>query len=72
MKFPGTVSQSSNGEWSVRHVGPHVGTVQVTAGSEEKALEKMRAELGYRLEICPCTGEFYQDVQIEISGQAAG
>ncbi len=72
MKFRCTVSQHSNGEWSVRYVGSDVGTVQATAGSEEEALEKMRGELRYRLEICPCTGELYQDVQIEISGQARG
>ncbi len=69
MKFACTFLQLSSGEWSVRHVGPHVGTVQVTARSQEEALEKMRGELRYRLEICPCTGELYQDVQIEISGR---
>ncbi len=68
MKFPCTFSQLGSGEWSVRHVGPEVGTVEVTAGSQEAALEKMRGELRYRLEICPCTGELYQDVQIDISG----
>ena len=69
MKFPCTFSQLGSGEWSVRHVGSDVGTVEVTAGSQEAALEKMRGELRYRLEICPCTGELYQDVQIDISGR---
>ena len=72
MKFPCTFSKLSSGEWSVRHVGPEVGTVEVTGRSQEEALEKMRGELRYRLEICPCTGELYQDVQIEISGQTGG
>ncbi len=72
MRFPCTVSQQGSGEWSVRHVGPEVGTVEVTARSQAEALEKMRGELRYRLEICPCAGEIYQDVQIEISGQAGG
>jgi len=72
MKFRCTFSQLGSGEWSVRHVGPDVGTIEVTAGSQEEALEKMRGELRYRLEICPCTGELYQDVQIEITGQAGG
>ena len=31
----------------------------------------MKGELRYRLEICPCTGELYQDVEIEICNQAA-
>ncbi len=69
MKFHCKVSQLNSGEWSVSHVGPDVGTVQVTARTQEESLEKMRAELRYRLEICPCTGEMYRDVQIEISGQ---
>ncbi len=70
MKFPCTVSQSSNGEWSVRHAGSDLGAVEVTAGSQGEALVKMRGELRYRLEICPCTGELYRDVQIEITGKA--
>jgi hypothetical protein len=41
--------------------------VEVRAGSREEAFEKMRRELRYRLEICPCTGELYQDVEIEIA-----
>ena len=69
MKFPCTFSQLGSGEWSVRHVGSDVGTVEVTARSQQEALEKMRRELRYRLEICPCTGELYQDVQIDISGR---
>ncbi len=66
MKFACTVSQLASGEWSVRHVGTDVGTVEVTAGSRVEALEKMRGELRYRLEICPCTGEMYRDIQLEI------
>lgn len=69
MKFPCTFSQLGSGQWSAQHVGLEVGTVEVTAKSQEEALEKMRGELRYRLEICPCTGELYQDVQIEISGR---
>jgi hypothetical protein len=69
MKFPCTISRLAGGEWSVRHEGRDVGAVEVTAGSREEALEKMRGELRYRLEICPCTGELYRDVQIEITGR---
>ena len=69
MRFACTVSQLGSGEWSVRHVGSDVGMVEVTARSQQAALEKMRGELRYRLEICPCTGELYRDVPIEISGQ---
>ena len=67
MKFPCTIERQSGGEWLVRHAGTDLGTVEVRAASREAALEKMRGELRYRLEICPCTGELYQDVRIEIS-----
>ena len=70
MKFPCTFSQLGSGEWSVRHVGSDVPTVEVTARSQQEALKKMRGELRYRLEICPCTGEMYKDLRIEIIGQA--
>ena len=69
MKFPCTFLQMGTGEWTARHVGSDVGTIEVTARSQQEALEKMRGELRYRLEICPCTGELYQDVQIEISSE---
>jgi hypothetical protein len=49
-----------------RHAGADVGTVEVTATSREQALNKMRSELRYRLELCPCTGEQYKDLEIEI------
>jgi hypothetical protein len=72
MRFPCSISQRAGGDWSVRHVGRDVGTVEVTARSREEALEKMRGELRYRLELCPCTGELYQDVQVVITGTAEG
>jgi hypothetical protein len=28
----------------------------------------MRGELRYRLELCPCTGETYQHLEIELEG----
>ncbi len=72
MKFPCSISRVANGEWSVRHVSANLGTVQVTARAQNEALEKMRGELRYRLEICPCTGELYQDVDIELSYRPGG
>ena len=31
------------------------------------AIEKMRGEIRYHLELCPCTGETYQHVDIELA-----
>ncbi len=75
MKFQCTISQLPNGHWSVRHVGAdagalEVGALEVIAAGKDEALEKMRGELRYRLELCPCTGETYQHLVIEISDHA--
>lgn len=66
MKFPCTITRRSDGQWSIQHVGTDLGTVQVTAKSREEAVEKMRNELRYRLEMCPCTGEAYRNLEMEL------
>jgi hypothetical protein len=66
MQFPCQVHQQSTGLWHVRHQGKDLGEVEVTAINRDEAMEKMRRELRYRLEICPCTGELYDSVAIEL------
>ncbi len=70
MKFPCTISRVEGGRWTIYHTGRDVGELQVTADSREVAIEKMRGELRYRLELCPCSGETYQHVDVEIIEQA--
>jgi hypothetical protein len=43
--------------------------VRVTAPTRDEALRKMEGEIRYWLEICPCTGESYRDVVIEVVGR---
>ena len=66
MQFHCKVAQRNNGIWSVRHDGSEFGKFEVTAATRLEALDKMRNELRHRLEICPCTGELYQDMRIEL------
>ncbi len=66
MKFSCTITRRSDGRWSVRHLGADTGTVEVTAASRDEALDKMRNELRYRLELSPCCGEMYKDLPIEL------
>jgi hypothetical protein len=66
MRFFCRVRQADSGGWSVRYSGTDLGPVELTAATREQALEKMRRELRYRLELCPCTGERYRDVEIEL------
>lgn len=66
MQFTCTISRRVPDEWVVRHVGAGLGSIEVRAATRDQALEKMRRELRYRLEFCPCTGETYRDVPIEL------
>jgi hypothetical protein len=56
MKFPCTVQRQVDGRWQARHSGSSLGTVEVSAASREEALAKLRNELQYRIELCPCSG----------------
>ena len=71
MTFYCTLTRRSDGHWSVRHSGADLGTIEVAAASRDQALEKMRSELRYRLELCPCSGEQYKDLEIELIEEPA-
>jgi len=65
MRLRCSITQTPGG-WSIRHASEDLGTVATTAATREQALEKMRGELRYRLELCPCSGESYQHVELEL------
>jgi hypothetical protein len=74
MKFSCTLKWLANSNWAVRHTGSSLGMVEVTAPTREAALAKMRDELRYRVELCPCSGvsDDYIELQIkEDSGPAS-
>ena len=56
MKLTCTVSRLASGKWLARHAGSSTGQVEVTAPTREEALTKLRDELQYRIELCPCSG----------------
>jgi hypothetical protein len=56
-----------NGTWLVRHSSKALGTVEVSAPSREEALTKMRNELQYRSEWCPCSGASGDTVELQVS-----
>ena len=66
MKFRCRLSQQSGGQWSARYEGKDLGAVAVEAPGRDEAIDKLRDELRYRLELCPCSGESYQHLEIEI------
>ncbi|HVX11293.1 MAG TPA: hypothetical protein VHC22_08950 [Pirellulales bacterium] len=65
LKFRCRLSQSG-GRWQARHESPELGEVSVSGASRDEVLDKLRGELRYRLELCPCTGESYQHLQVEV------
>ena len=66
MKFQCTITRRNDGRWSARHTSSDMGDIEVTADSREAAIEKMENELRYRVEMCPCTGRAFRNLEIEI------
>jgi hypothetical protein len=64
MKLTCTVSRRPDGKWLARHTGSSMGRVDVTAPTREEALAKMRDELQYRIEWCPCSGASGDTVEL--------
>jgi hypothetical protein len=46
--------------------------VEVSASSREEALTKMRNELQYRIELCPCSGVLADTVKLEVREERGG
>jgi len=66
MKLTCTLSHLSNGKWLARHTGSSTDQVEVTALTREEALTKMRNELQYRIEWCPCSGASGDTVELQV------
>ena len=67
MRFPCTIQRRNDGQWYVRYEGTEIGRVEATAPTRAEAVEKMQDEIRYRLELCPCTGETYQYIKVDIT-----
>ena len=66
MIAPCSVSRMRNGTWVVRHSSSTLGTVEVSAPSRKEAVTKMRNELQYRIEWCPCSGASGDTVELQV------
>jgi hypothetical protein len=55
-----------DGLWTAEHTSANVGPVRVSAPTRDEVLRKLEAEIRHWLEICPCTGNAYQHVEIEL------
>jgi hypothetical protein len=70
MKALCTLSRKRNGIWLVRHSSPALGAVEVSAGTRDQALTKMRDELQYRIELCPCSGVSGDTVELQVKEES--
>jgi hypothetical protein len=66
MKTPCTLSRKQDGTWLVRHSSSALGTVEVSGPSRDEALMKMRDELQYRVELCPCSAVSGPTVELQV------
>jgi hypothetical protein len=66
MRFACTLSRLATGDWRARHAGSSLGEVAVTAPTRDEALTKMRHELRYRAEYCPCNGVSEDFVELQV------
>ena len=66
MKLTCTLSHLADGNWLARHTGSSTGQFEVTAPTRAEALAKMRNELQYRIEWCPCSGAWGDTVELQV------
>ncbi len=66
MKLTCILSRLANGKWLAKHTESSTGQVEVTAPTREEALTKLRVELQYRIELCPCSGVSGPTVELQV------
>jgi hypothetical protein len=71
MKLTCILSHLAGGKWRARHTGSSLGDVEVTAPSRHEALAKLRDELQYRIEWCPCSAVSGDTVELQVQEEAA-
>lgn len=67
VKFPVTVKRLIDGGWQAKSTGTIAGIVERTGNTREEALERISAELRYRIEWCPCSGVAPEFVELEVT-----
>ena len=66
MKLACSILHKPNGVWVARHAGPTLGLVETVAPTKDEALAKLRDELQYRTELCPCSAANEDRVELEV------
>ena len=70
MRYRVTVKRLLDGPFYARcDVGPN-GVVERLGSSEEEAVDRVRKEIEFELEWCPCTGAAREQVEIDVVRRA--
>jgi hypothetical protein len=70
VKFPVTVKPLIDGQWLAKSAGTIAGVVERQGATREEALERLKAEIRYRIEWCPCSGVVEEFVELEVKDEA--
>ncbi|HTL55777.1 MAG TPA: hypothetical protein VL361_08860 [Candidatus Limnocylindrales bacterium] len=65
MKFVCRLSET-DGAWTAEHRSKDIGPIRVSAATRSEVVCKIEEEIRYWLEMCPCSGEAYRDINLEI------
>ena len=65
MKYQCTITRRHDGRWLAQHTGTDLGAIEVTADTREHVKQDIENELRYRIEMCPCTGRAFRNLEIE-------
>jgi len=65
MRMSCTVTHLPGG-WLARHESREAGVVEARALTRKEVIDKIEGEIRYRLELCPCTGETYRHIEIDV------
>ncbi len=66
MKFACRISER-DGVWTAEHASEGVGPIRVTGSTRDEVLRKMEEEICYWLELCPCSGQAFRNLEIELT-----
>lgn len=66
MRYPVELARLADGQYAARCPDPEC---RVVGSSEAAALEALRAEIRYLLELCPCSTPTQDTVELEVIGR---
>jgi len=66
VRYRATVERSGDGRWTARCPGGPGGAIEARAAGRDDALARLRDEIRFRLEYCPCSAVGDDYVELEV------